>query len=515
LPTLYTALRARHRHTTPTAAPSKLPALRPLTDSLGASRFLEAIPSIDSLSLFTPQGDPKRKLDRSVIVIGAGLAGLCAAFELQGLGYQVTVYEASDRVGGRAHTVEDLVPGKKAEGGGELIGSNHPLWNSYRTLFGLGFSAVNEYGNSPIRLKGETLTFEDSEDLLDDMEKQQKALTKLAATLVDPYEPWINRDAAQLDSLSFMDWLDGLNDCSPQCQAAFSEMLEADNGVPAKEQSLLGVLAMIKGGGLNQYWTDTELYRCEEGTEELARRFEAALNANKPLTVRKNHPVESILYDNGKVLLKIHGQEQSEAVRNKSVDVVLAIPPSVWNKIAFGNPELARILATPPGMGTNVKYLMALKERFWTKFGSSPTLTEDGPVDITWETTEAHAKGDYVWVAFSGSEHAKKCSAWDKTVRQQNYMDAMQAVYPGVQAAVGPTRFMDWPNETWAKGSYYFPRVHEVTLWGPFWKAGWGGWLHFAGEHTCYAFMGYMEGALSSGYRLARRLAVRDGVLPA
>ena len=36
--------------------------------------------------------------------------------------------------------------------------------------------------------------------------------------------------------------------------------------------------------------------------------------------------------------------------------------------------------------------------------------------------------------------------------------------------------------------------------------------MHFAGEHTCYAFVGYMEGALNSGASLARRLAQRDGV---
>jgi hypothetical protein len=39
--------------------------------------------------------------------------------------------------------------------------------------------------------------------------------------------------------------------------------------------------------------------------------------------------------------------------------------------------------------------------------------------------------------------------------------------------------------------------------------------LHFAGEHTCFAFMGYMEEALAPGFRLARRLAVRDRVLRA
>ena len=38
------------------------------------------------------------------------------------------------------------------------------------------------------------------------------------------------------------------------------------------------------------------------------------------------------------------------------------------------------------------------------------------------------------------------------------------------------------------------------------------GRLHFAGEYTSYAFMGYMEGALESGAAAARRIAARDGV---
>jgi monoamine oxidase len=53
---------------------------------------------------------------------------------------------------------------------------------------------------------------------------------------------------------------------------------------------------------------------------------------------------------------------------------------------------------------------------------------------------------------------------------------------------------------------YYFPRRGDIMKWGVFWKKGYQGWLHFAGEHTCFAFVGYMEGALASGFRLARRL---------
>jgi len=272
---------------------------------------------------------------------------------------------------------------------------------------------------------------------------------------------------------------------------------------------------MIKGGGLHQYWTDTELYRCKEGNQELARRFEQELNKIQPSTVLHGHPVDSISHKDGKYRIQIAGGNFIESNENEAVDVVLAIPPSVWANITFEDEDLTHLLGSKVGMGSNVKYLMRLKERFWKKYGSSPTLTEDGPVDITWETTEDEKLHDYVMVAFSGAKHAETCRSWPSSIQRDKYMKVLEEVYPGVNAATVDTKFMDWPSEKWAKASYHFPRKNEVTTWGPLWKAGHDGWLHFAGEHTCYAFMGYMEGALSSGYRLARRLAVRDGRLQA
>jgi monoamine oxidase len=72
---------------------------------------------------------------RRVIVVGAGFSGLTAAFELSQAGYDVTVVEARNRVGGRVVSMGDLVPGKIVEGGGELIGSNHPTWVAYAKRF--------------------------------------------------------------------------------------------------------------------------------------------------------------------------------------------------------------------------------------------------------------------------------------------------------------------------------------------------------------------------------------------
>jgi monoamine oxidase len=68
---------------------------------------------------------------------------------------------------------------------------------------------------------------------------------------------------------------------------------------------------------------------------------------------------------------------------------------------------------------------------------------------------------------------------------------------------------MDWPREPWTMASYSFPGPGQVTTVGPVLRQGLGR-LHFAGEHCCYKFVGYMEGALDSGVAVARRLAARD-----
>ena len=232
-----------------------------------------------------------------------------------------------------------------------------------------------------------------------------------------------------------------------------------------------------------------------------------------------NAPVKSISKVGGKVFVKV--KRGGKLQPKEATDVILAIPPSVWHTISF--PERFKgqktdppvKLKKPPQMGWNVKYLMRFKKRFWEDFSSSPTLTEDGPVDITWETTEAIKDPDHTMVAFSGAEDAKACVDWPSKRRQARYMKTLRTVYPGIDERLVKDKFMNWPKEKWTQASYYFPRLHEVTKWGPFWKAGYNDWLHFAGEHTSYAFMGYMEGALTSGYRLARRIAVDDELIHA
>jgi monoamine oxidase len=191
--------------------------------------------------------------------------------------------------------------------------------------------------------------------------------------------------------------------------------------------------------------------------------------------------------------------------------VLMTAPPSVWNKIAI-DPVLPPALA--PQMGTNVKYLVALKSAIWRRRELAPELLSDGPVSMTWHATDGQAGPGEALTAFSGGPAADRCREWTAAQRDKNYLAELGKVYTGISASVVRTRFMDWPSDPWTKASYSFPAPGQVTTQGPILRQGLGR-LHFAGEYTSYAFMGYMEGALNSGAAAASRIAARDGVVKA
>lgn len=85
----------------------------------------------------------------SVIVAGAGLAGLTAAYDLQRAGAKVTVVEARDRVGGRVWTVrEPFVGGQYAEAGGDLIDDDQRAIRHLAKAVGLRLAPILKRGFS-------------------------------------------------------------------------------------------------------------------------------------------------------------------------------------------------------------------------------------------------------------------------------------------------------------------------------------------------------------------------------
>lgn len=439
----------------------------------------------------------------TVVVVGGGFAGLACAHELISAGYTVTVLEARRRVGGRVLSFGDFVPAKVVEGGAELIGSNHPLWVAYADRFGLEFLDVTEAEDAefPIILGGRRLTRAESESLYEEMSAALSLMNGDAA-LVDADEPWLTPDAAALDARATKAWVEAL-DCSPLCRLGLLVQFAADNGQDVARQSYLGNLAQVKGGGVEKYWTESEVYRCRSGNQELARRLAGEIGTQR-LSI--GTPVQTIdMTDRPRVTTR-------DGQAFECDDVVLAVPPSVWERIDI-RPALPEPLR--PQMGTNVKYLAHVGSRFWREAGVAPDSLTDGDLSMTWEGTDNQPgeKGACL-TCFSGGPAAEVCRARESTARTAAYHREIESIYPGFRAQFRADRFMDWPGDEWTRTGYSFPAPGEVTTVGPLLRRGVGR-LHFAGEQSCYAFVGYMEGALQSGAGLARRLSERDGLVPA
>ncbi|MEA2733726.1 MAG: monoamine oxidase, partial [Humisphaera sp.] len=323
-------------------------------------------------------GAPPKKNNRSVAIIGAGFSGLACAYELMSAGYDVTVIEARERLGGRVLSFSDLVPGKNVEGGGELIGSNHPTWVAYAQQFGLEFSDVTESEDAaPIFIDGKRLTEAEEEKLWEEMDTVLQRMNA-DAEKVDADQPWLTPGAAALDKKSGADWIAAQTDVSDLCRKGCWVQQAADNGQDPARQSYLGNLTQIKGGGVEKYWTESEVFRCKGGNQQLAMMLAEKIGRDR---ITLGLPLSAIDAGREKVVLTCRDGRTIEVD-----EVVLTAPPTTWKKIRI-TPALPAML--DPQMGVNVKYLAAVKKRFWKDLKLAPDCLTDDFLSMSWEGTDA------------------------------------------------------------------------------------------------------------------------------
>ncbi len=442
---------------------------------------------------------------RTVLVVGGGLSGLACAYELSQLGYQVLVLEGRKRPGGRVLTISDFVSGKVVEGGGEFVGSNHPAFLNYAKRFGLELQEDGEIENlsTPVVLNGKRLSDSELETIYSEMAGAYGSLNADAET-VDPERPWATANAAAWDNRSMKDWLDAQT-LSDAARTLIRTDLETNNGVRMDRMSYLGFLTMLKGHGVSKFWTETEVYRVRGGNAQLAQAFVDAIG---PERVLFEQAIIRVIISRGKA-----AAVNSDGQRYEADHVVVAVPPSAWQAIEFF-PALPRGLR--PQTGTIIKILAGVQRRFWLEGDDAAIGLSNEDVALTWDGT-AGQQGDtgVCLTGFSGGPGAERLRAMTPDQRQRAALTQMARVHARLTSQNVSVRVMDWAGDRWTKCGYSFPAPGQVTTIGPLLQQARGapGLLHFAGEHCCYRFVGYMEGALTSGLDAARRIATADGVL--
>ena len=442
-----------------------------------------------------------------IAIVGAGMAGLSAAYRLKGAGLHATVYSAEERLGGRMLSATGLLaPGVVTELGGEFIDSNHVHMRSLAAEFDVPLLDLLGAGEADLRF---AYFFGGAHHTEAQVIEAFRPLARRIAADLDLLDfpiafDALNDDAARLDRLSLRQYLDehagdGL------VRALLDVAYVGDYGLETAEQSALNLLGQINpdtAGGFQLYGESDQRYKVAGGNHRLIRELAARLEGQ----VRGGHVLEAIRPRGSAYALTFRQPGGPGRVVEADV-VILAIPFTTLRQvdIAVPLPEVKRRAIRELGYGTNAKVVLGFHRRSWRDRGYNGLSYSDLPFQSTNDNGEGqHAAGPQGGLtAFLGG--AAGLRSGEGTAREQarRHLPGLDRLYPGVAAQFnGRVGRAFWPGEPFVKGSYACYKVGQYAgIAGAEGRP--VGRLLFAGEHCSLNFQGFMEGAAETGQAAA------------
>jgi monoamine oxidase len=432
----------------------------------------------------------------SVLVAGAGLAGLAAAHDLRAAGADVTVIEARDRIGGRVWTIRDGFTDKQhAEAGGDLIDEAQHEIRHLSAELGLtltkilrgGFSYVRPDASGQAQIAGR---------------RSSRGWDRLAQAL----QPWTRRYrlaeqrwdspiTADIAKQSVAHWLDDIG--------ADEELRTTAVGLRGfflADPEELSLIALVDQFAATDAPMPSAIYRIEGGNDRLA----AALAAPLGESLRLNTELVAVSHRGRSVRASVRN---GRAVSTITADYLLVtLPAAVLRRIpitpalpAQQHDAIARLK-----YGHATKTLLQFSRRFWRMPGRARAFGSPLTFGAVWDGNEEQRgrAGILTLLAGGGASDATQTlvarSGMPGLVHELDWLGT-------AHAELTASRQVIWESDPWARGGYaFFDPAFDPAL-RP-WLARSFGRIFFAGEHTSVRWQGYMNGAIESGRRAAEEI---------
>jgi monoamine oxidase len=442
-----------------------------------------------------------------VAVIGAGLAGLTAAFELMRAGHTVSLFEARARPGGRVRTRPAAFgDGLYLEEGAVAFGEDYTLLRQYLELFGLAVSAAagspasarvfyvngKRYLLAPGQEPDWPYALSPQERRLGMQGVWEKYTRAATQALPQPFSAQtLNRAARGFDEKSFADFAraQGASD------AAILLLRRRLRGTDLERVSALQELVREQFLARNHGWS-----RLEGGNERLPQAFAARLGTR----LRCGAELRSLTQERSQVRLAILTNGTLEQVSAERA--VIAIPFSVLRRLPLGTTfarhKLEAITRLRYESATRI-YLHA-RSRFWLQAGLDGSANTDLPIGNLADFSAGQPGTAGILGCEVTGAASKSLTALSPEERLRVGREDAARVFPEMGDSVSGGSSVCWETEPFALGAwaYYAPR--EMSSLFPN-VATPDGRIHFAGEHT--ASVQLMEGAVQSGVRAAQEIS--------
>jgi len=426
--------------------------------------------------------------DKTAIVIGGGLSGLTAAYELQSKGWQVTLLEAKSSLGGRSGMATS-----------EWIGNDktQPVLNKYVSNFKLSTTPAPEFVRTPgYLIDGEYFSAADlatkQPATAEALKRFDKTLDDLARSIDDPLNPAANNTLHALDQINVSSWLDKQN-----LPATARQLINQQIRTRYDEPSRLSLLYFAQQSRVYRGVSDRDLRasRLVGGSPVLAQAFVKQLK-----TIKTNSPVSAIIQDKDGVTVKV------DSVGYKADYVVLAVPLRALNKIqmtpALDAQHLAAIKGTNYGWRDQI--MLKFKTPVWeSKARMSGEIYSNTGLGMLW--IEPALKGGANVVINLSGDNARVMQAFGDKQMVDQVLIRLHAFYPQARGSFTGYEIRRYSTDPSTGGAYLAFGPGQISKFWRLWERPIQR-VTFAGEHTDTLYPGTLEGALRTGQRAASQV---------
>ena len=451
------------------------------------------------------------RIEADACVVGAGYAGLTAAYRLHQAGRTVVVLEARDRIGGRVWTTTAADGAATVDRGGGWLAPYHDValalagelgvttyktWVAGKHLLVDGERIRRYTGLIPKISPLAVLSIARAQLKVDRLSKQ-----------VPVDAPWDAPSAAAWDARTIGDFVRRSGIRSRVGHDLFEMAVRGCFTGDLDECSFLHLLWLTRAHGSLEH-----LFSIEGGAQEnlvaggagsMAARMAAALGD----AVQLGAPVSAIRQAEDRVTVEAPG---TTVVARQ---VVVTTPPALALEIAF-DPALRadRLeLYRAAVAGPETKTLVLYERPFWRDLGYSGQTAGPGSVsEVTLDASPVDGAPG-VLASFTFGPVAERFDGLDTGERRRLLLDALTARL-GPEAA-RPVDVVEtpWWKEPWTRGcsmAHLPPGV--LSRLGPLLQQPFGR-VHWAGTETATTSHGAIDGAIRSGERAAAELLAAWG----